>query len=105
MYGLILEILAQYQELSLDVVCHVSLHCLLRDMKKLNEEETRYAMNHATHVDFLIYRRIGKMPVFAIEVGGFDYHKPGTVQYERDLKVLLYRPILPRGVSHNLSYR
>ena len=86
MYGLILEILEQYQELMLDVVCHVPLHCLLRDVEGLSKEETRYAMNHATHVDFLIYRKIGKTPVLAIEVDGFHNHKQGTQQYERDLK-------------------
>ncbi|WP_196599316.1 DUF2726 domain-containing protein [Pectinatus frisingensis] len=33
----------------------------------------------------MIYNRIRKEPVFAIEVDGFRYHKPGTPQYKRDL--------------------
>ena len=41
-------------------------------------------MNTATHLDFLIYNRISKEPVLAIEVDGFHFHKPGTVQYHRD---------------------
>ena len=35
--------------------------------------------------DFLIYNRIGKKPVLAIEVDGYEYHKDDTVQASRDL--------------------
>ena len=38
-----------------------------------------------THVDFLIYKAIGKTPVVAIEVDGFHYHKKGSRQHERDI--------------------
>lgn len=51
----------------------------------LNEQECQYAMNSATHLDFLIYNRIGKKPVLAIEVDGYEYHKEDTVQASRDL--------------------
>lgn len=30
------------------------------------------------------YNRISKKPILAIEVDGFHYHKPGTLQYEHD---------------------
>lgn len=40
---------------------------------------------NATHLDFLIYNRIGKKPVLAIEVDGYEYHKEDTVQASRDL--------------------
>jgi very-short-patch-repair endonuclease len=43
-------------------------------------------MNSATHLDFLIYNRVSKKPILAIEVDGFHYHKKGTVQSERDKK-------------------
>lgn len=36
-------------------------------------------------MDFLIYNRIGKKPVLAVEVDGYEYHKKGTVQAKRDL--------------------
>ena len=42
-------------------------------------------MNPATHLDFLIYNRISKKFVLAIEVDGYKYHKNGTVQASRDL--------------------
>lgn len=41
-------------------------------------------MNPAAHLDFLIYNRIGKKPVLAIEVDGYEYHKKDTVQASRD---------------------
>ena len=58
---------------------------LIRDPKKLTEEECHYAMNSATHLDFLIYSKLDKTPILAIEVDGFDNHKDGTVQAERDI--------------------
>jgi very-short-patch-repair endonuclease len=57
---------------------------LIRDPHLLNDGECRYAMNTATHLDFLIYNRISKKPVLAIEVDGFHFHKQGTAQYDRD---------------------
>lgn len=51
----------------------------------LNEQEHQYAMNPTTHLDFLIYNRIGKKPVLAIEVDGYEYHNEETVQASRDL--------------------
>ena len=86
MYAAITDILKQYEDLSLDVVCHVPLRLLLRDTGKMDDEDKRYAMRPGTHVDFLIYRRIGKTPVLAIEVDGFHNHRPDTRQYQRDLK-------------------
>lgn len=85
MYGAIVDILKSRPQLSLNVICHQQLNMLIRDPKHLNDKECRYAMNTATHVDFLIYNRITKRSVLAIEVDGFHYHKPDTRQYERDL--------------------
>ncbi|MFA9379904.1 MAG: AAA domain-containing protein, partial [Acetanaerobacterium sp.] len=84
MYGAIVDMLNNRSQLSLNLICHQPLNMLIRDPKRLNDEECRFAMNTATHVDFLIYNRISKKPVLAIEVDGFHYHKPGTLQYERD---------------------
>ncbi len=85
MYSLIEEIIADNRYSSLDVVCHFPLNMLVKDPKLLNEQECKYAMNPATHLDFLIYNRISKKPVLAIEVDGYKYHKEDTVQASRDL--------------------
>jgi len=84
MYGTITDILACYPALSLSVICHQPLNMLIRDPKYLSDEECKYAMNTATHVDFLVYNKISKKPVFAVEVDGFHYHKDGTRQKQRD---------------------
>ena len=84
MYCAIVDMLNNRPQLSLNLICHQPLNMLIRDPKRLNDEECRYAMNTATHLDFLIYNRISKKPVLAIEVDGFHYHKSGTRQYERD---------------------
>lgn len=85
MYSLIEEIIADNKYSSLDVVCHFPLNMLIKNPELLNEQECQYAMNPATHLDFLIYNRIGKKPVLAIEVDGYEYHKEDTVQSSRDL--------------------
>jgi len=58
---------------------------LIKDPVLLDDQECRYAMNPATHLDFLIYNRIGKTPILAIEVDGYAYHKKDTLQAARDL--------------------
>jgi len=85
MYSLVEEIIADNKYSSLDVVCHFPLNMLIKNTELLNEQECQYAMNPATHLDFLIYNRIGKKPVLAIEVDGYEYHKEDTVQASRDL--------------------
>ena len=85
MYSLIEEIIADNKYTSLDVVCHFPLNRLIKNPELLNEQECQYAMNPATHLDFLIYNRIGKKPVLAIEVDGYEYHKEDTIQASRDL--------------------
>lgn len=70
----------------LDVICHQSLNMLIRDFSLLDEEERKYAINNRTHIDFLIYNRVSKQPVLAIETDGYTYHKSGTTQAERDIK-------------------
>ena len=85
MYGLLEGVLSEDQFACLGLLCHFPMNMLIRDPKLLNDEECRYAMNPATHLDFLLYNRISKKPVLAIEVDGYIYHKGGTVQASRDI--------------------
>ena len=85
MYSLIEDIICANKYSSLDVVCNFPLNMLIKNPELLNEQEYRYALNPATHLDYLIYNRIGKKPVLAIEVDGYEYHKEDTVQASRDL--------------------
>ena len=53
-------------------------------LSRLTSDERRYALNDLTHIDFLVFNRISKTPVLAIEVDGYRYHPPGTRQSKRD---------------------
>ena len=83
-YNLLLDILGGYPEYG--VQCFAPLSMVVKDLSGLSEEEVRYASNPATHLDFLIYNKVTKQPVAAVETDGYKYHKEGTDQHERDLK-------------------
>lgn len=84
-YALIEDILHNNAAMRhLDVVCHLPLRMLIRDFSLLNEDEYRYAGNSLTHVDFLIYNIVSKLPVLVIETDGHAYHRQGSRQKERD---------------------
>ena len=82
MYGLISDILENYDNLS--VICHHPLYLLIKDKSLMTIEESKYANNYLTHLDFIIYNTLTKKPVLVVEVDGYNYHKEGTVQSNRD---------------------
>ena len=86
MYVLISNTLKQDKFSKYDVALHFPLRNVIRDFSKLTEEEQKYARHCNTHLDFLIYNTLGKNPILAIEVDGYEYHKAGTEQAERDKK-------------------
>ena len=53
---------------------------------QLPQELSEYANRSWSHVDFTIYNRVTKEILFGIEVDGYNYHKKGTKQSERDEK-------------------
>lgn len=53
---------------------------------QLPQELSEYANRSWSHVDFTIYNRVTKEIMFGIEVDGYNYHKKGTKQSERDVK-------------------
>lgn len=59
---------------------------LVKDYSMLTEEETTYARNPLTHIDFLLFRRMDKSPLLAVEVDGAAFHAAGSVQANRDEK-------------------
>lgn len=84
MYALLCDIIYEKGYTELGIICHQPLNMLIRDPEFLNDDECRYAMNPATHLDFLIYNRISKKPVLVVEVDGYAFHKDGSAQAERD---------------------
>ncbi len=53
---------------------------------KLPAELADYAKKSWSHVDFTVYSCVTKEIFFGIEVDGYNYHKKGTKQAERDKK-------------------
>jgi hypothetical protein len=50
----------------------------------MTDEEAQYASNPLTHLDFLLFNKMDKKPILAIEIDGTRYHAEGTRQAERD---------------------
>ena len=86
LYTVIEGILQKEPFASVDCAVHVSVNHLIRDYSLLTEEEAVYARNPLTHVDFLLFRRVDKSPVLAVEVDGTAFHAAGSVQARRDAK-------------------
>lgn len=83
MFGLIEDVLESRPE-PLGVVSHQPLYQLIRDYSNLSSEEEQFIKTGLSHLDFLIYNKITKKPILAIEVDGYWFHKEGTRQAERD---------------------
>lgn len=84
MYILIKDLLSEQQFSKYDVILHFPLRNLILDFENLTAEEKRYAKHHYSHLDFVIFNKLGKNPVLAIEVDGYEYHKKQSRQGERD---------------------
>lgn len=83
-YNMIDEILKENNYTTLDVEVHVPLMDILADTTLLNQEEIKFATNTWTHIDFIIFNKMDKKLVIAIEVDGYYFHREGTKQQEKD---------------------
>ena len=82
-YACIKKCLSDIGISSIDFVIHVPLHDFIKITDEFTDEEIRFIKTDA-HVDFLIYNKMDKKPILAIEVDGFKYHKQNSKQIERD---------------------
>ena len=95
---LLTDILSREEFQSYTYKHQYSLRDLIPDNGDLSEDELRYARNENTHIDFLLYSKVSKKPILAIEVDGYEFHKEGTKQHERDkLKNSIFEKI---GLSY-----
>jgi superfamily I DNA and/or RNA helicase len=85
MYYTIKNILERKEYNNLDVRFQYQLNQLIKNTSNLDDTENKYLSNPNTHIDFIIYNRIGKKLVLAIEVDGSEFHSKETVQYQRDI--------------------
>ncbi|TCC82688.1 AAA domain-containing protein [Pedobacter hiemivivus] len=69
---------------SIDMVREYRLNDLVRDFQPFSEDEIRFIRSNS-RIDFLLYNKIDKTPVLAIEVDGVVFHD-NELQKERDSK-------------------
>lgn len=69
---------------SIDMVREYRLRDLIRDFQPFSEDEIRFIRNNS-RIDFLLYNKIDKTPVLAVEVDGVSFHD-NILQQERDNK-------------------
>jgi superfamily I DNA and/or RNA helicase len=69
---------------NLGFVVHQPLKTFINNFEKLNKEECKFAGNILTHVDFLIFNKMDKIPVLVVEVDGYSYHANNPKQLARD---------------------
>lgn len=69
---------------SIDVVREYKLKDLVRDYELFSEDEVSF-IKHNSRLDFLLYSKIDKTPILAIEVDGVSFHN-NELQKERDNK-------------------
>lgn len=84
MYGVITDVLKDDSFQSFKCVVHVPLNKIIRDVSMLSESEKAFALHPWAHVDFLLFNKIDKEPVLAIEVDGFAFHRNSDKQQRRD---------------------
>lgn len=69
---------------SVDMVREYKLRDLIRDFHPFSEDEVKF-INSNSRLDFLLYSKIDKTPILAIEVDGVSFHA-NELQRERDKK-------------------
>jgi len=74
----------EFARMRLECMRHVPLSWLGLSTPNLSEREQQFVMHPWAHVDLVIYDTIGKEPLVAIEIDGWAYHRPGSLQSIRD---------------------
>lgn len=85
-YSLIDELLQDPEFSHVACAAHVSLFNLIQEYSALTSEEVQFARNPLSHVDFLLFQKMNKAPLLAIEVDGTAFHSKGSKQWDRDRK-------------------
>ena len=83
-YNLLRELLKRPEFSSIDFVQEYKLRDLIKVHQLFTEDEIIY-INNNSRLDFLLYNKIDKTPVLAIEVDGVSFHN-NLLQQERDSK-------------------
>ena len=83
-YKAIIDELEHRENVALGVICHQHMSLLFRDLSKMSAEEQRFVNTSHPQLDFLVFNRVTKLPLLAIEADAFQYHKGGSGKAEWD---------------------
>lgn len=92
-YGMIIEELETREITTIGIICHQHMSRLLWDLSKMSEEEQRFIDTAIPQIDFLVFNRVTKMPLLAIEAEGLQYHKES---YKKTAEDNLIKKILEK---------
>lgn len=74
----------EFASMSLGCLRYVPLAWIVGKTSGLSKSERQFVTNPWSHVDLLIYDTIGKLPLVGVEVDGWAFHRPGSLQSVRD---------------------
>lgn len=83
-FNLIDSVLKKNNYTNLDIAVHIPIRNVLADMKLLDEDEFKFVNNVWSHIDFVVFNKMDKKLILAIEVDGYFYHREGSKQQQRD---------------------
>lgn len=78
------KVLSKEEFRHLNVVSNYQLNRIIVDVGILNSEELSFIKNPWSHIDFIIYNKINKQIVLAVEVDGYAFHENNPEQLKRD---------------------
>lgn len=78
------DILADERFSSFTYKLDYPLNLLINDFEILTSIEQKFGRNLNSHIDFLIFNKLDKLPVLAIEVDGYCFHALNARQEQRD---------------------
>lgn len=84
MADLLDEVLTLEKYSSFQYKTNYSLCLLISDYSLLDNKERKFASNPSSHIDFLLYNKLDKSTVLAIEVDGYKNHMLDEKQIARD---------------------
>lgn len=73
-FNLISDIVNKIGFKNIDIITHYPLYILIANWELLNETEISFAQNQLSHLDFILFNRLSKQPICAIEVDGWHFH-------------------------------
>ena len=84
-YAVIEKILSVEEFAEVGCVVHSALATLVKDFCNFTEREAQFVSNPLTHVDFLFFHKMNRLPMLAVEIDGTRFHAEGSPQEERDI--------------------